>query len=156
MWRCHLSFSKDTKWHAKVISIFKLRKYLIMAYRNLLSKKRKFIEILKTSDSNKPESSALIKDLGISKATYYRWSRDKEILNLVEKENKKNIDVFFSDILDVLIKRAMQGDVNAIKLFFQRYDNKDNIDEDEILTPDKLIEIIHNANKEKHNKDTKI
>ncbi len=138
----------------KVISIFKLRKDLIMAYRNLLSKKRKFIEILKTSDSNKPESSALIKDLGISKATYYRWSRDKEILNLVEKENKKNIDVFFSDILDVLIKRAMQGDVNAIKLFFQRYDNKDNIDEDEILTPDKLIEIIHNANKEKHNKDT--
>ena len=126
-----------------------------MAYRNLLSKKRKFIEILKTSDSNKPESSALIKDLGISKATYYRWSRDKEILNLVEKENKKNIDVFFSDILDVLIKRAMQGDVNAIKLFFQRYDNKDNIDEDEILTPDKLIEIIHNANKKKHNKETR-
>ncbi len=138
----------------KVTFILKLRKDSTVAYRNLLSKKRKFIEILKTSDSHKPESSALIKDLGISKATYYRWSRDKEILNLVEKENKKNIDVFFSDILDVLIKRAMQGDVNAIKLFFQRYDNKDNIDEDEILTPDKLIEIIHNANKEKHNKET--
>ncbi len=140
----------------KVTFILKLRKELIMSYKNLLTKKRKFIEILKTSDSNKPGPSAIMKDLGISRATYYRWRKDKEILNLVEEEDKKNINVFFSDIFDVLVRKAMQGDVSAIKLFFQRYDNEDNIDEDEILTPDKLIEIIHNANKKKYNEETKI
>jgi len=123
-----------------------------MPYKNLLSKKRKFIEILKTSDSNKPEPSEIIKTLGISKATYYRWRNDKEILNLIEKENKQNIDVFLPDVREMLLKKALQGDMSAVKLFLQRYDNQDNIDDDEILTPDRIIEIIHNAKKEQEKK----
>ncbi|MFC1562852.1 phBC6A51 family helix-turn-helix protein [candidate division KSB1 bacterium] len=126
-----------------------------MPYKNLLSKKRKFIEILKTSDSNKPESSEIIKDLGISRATYYRWSKDKEILELAEKENEQHIDVYLPDVLDILLKKALQGDISAIKLFLQRYDTQGNIDDEEILTPDRIIEIIHNAKKEQENKAPK-
>ena len=44
--------------------------------------------------------------------------------------------------------------MNAVKLFLQRYDNQDTLDDDEILTPDRIIEIIHNAKKEQENKDT--
>ena len=127
-----------------------------MAYRNLLSKKRKFIEHLKTSSSNKPESSDIIKSLGISKSTYYRWSRDKEIKNLVEKETGQDIEVFLPDVQEILLKKALQGDMNAVKLFLQRYDNQDTLNDDEILTPDRIIEIINNAKKEQENKDTQI
>ena len=127
-----------------------------MAYRNLLSKKSKFIEILKTSDSNKLESSDIIKDLGISSATYYRWRKDKKILNLVEKENKQNIDSLLPDILDALLKKALQGDINAIKLFLQRYDIRDYRDVSKILTRDRIIEMIHNAKKEIEQNEKKI
>ena len=123
-----------------------------MAYKNLLSKKRKFIELIKTSPYNKPSSSSIISSLGISKATYYRWSRDKEILNLVSKETGQALDVFLPDVREILLKKALQGDMNAVKLFLQRYDNQDTLNDDEILTPDRIIEIIHNAKKEQENK----
>ena len=45
--------------------------------------------------------------------------------------------------------------MNAVKLFLQRYDNRDTIDDDETLTPDRIIEIIQNAKKEQPHKDTK-
>ena len=124
-----------------------------MPYKNLLSKKRKFIELLKTQ--NKPSSSSIISSLGISQSTYYRWSRDKEILTLLSKETGQDIDVFLPDVREILLKKALQGDMNAVKLFLQRYDNQDTLNDDEILTPDRIIEIIHNAKKEQENKATK-
>ena len=117
-----------------------------MAYKNLLSKKRKFIELIKTSPYNKPSSSSIISSLGISKATYYRWSRDKEFKNLIAKETGQDIEVFLPDVREILLKKALQGDMNAVKLFLQRYDNQDTIDDDEELTPDKIMEIITCAN----------
>ena len=75
-----------------------------MSYKNLLSKKRKFIELLKTSGSYKPEPSEIIKTLGISKATYYRWRRDKEILKYLKdifaKFEKSNPGKFLKPYLD--------------------------------------------------------
>ena len=95
-----------------------------MAYRNLLSKKRKFIEFLKTTNSGKPKASDTIKDLGISESTYYRWIKDKNLLKLIEKENETDIDVHIPDVLNILLRKALQGDISAIKLFLQRYDDK--------------------------------
>ena len=123
-----------------------------MPYKNLLSKKRKFIELIKTSPSNRPSSSEIIESLGISRSTYYRWSRDKELLDLVSKETRQDIDVFLPDVREILLKKALQGETSAVKLFLQIYDNQDTIDDDEKLTVDRIIEIIHNAKKEQENK----
>ena len=67
----------------------------------------------------------------------------------------KDIDVFLPDVREILLKKALQGDMNAVKLFLQRYDNQDTLNDDEILTPDRIIEIIHNAKKEQENKAPK-
>ena len=66
----------------------------------------------------------------------------------------QDIEVFLPDVRERLLKKALQGDMNAVKLFLQRYDNQDTIEDDEELTADKIMEIINNAKKEQENKDT--
>lgn len=125
-----------------------------MPYKKLLPQKRKFIELLKLSPLTRPEFSFVKKELGISKATYYRWCRNKEILDLVSKETSQDIDIFLPDVREILLKKALQGEMNAVKLFLQRYDKGDTLEDDETLTPDKIMEIIQNAKKEQQNKKT--
>ena len=119
-----------------------------MPNKDLSSKKRKFIEILKTSKVDRPKPSEIIKQLCISETTYYRWLKNKELLNIVSKETKRDIDAFLPDVNDMLLKKALQGDLGAIKFFIQKYDVKSKTDDDEVLTPDRIIEIIRNARKE--------
>ena len=126
-----------------------------MTNKDLISKKRKFIEILKTSKVNRPKPSEIIKELCISETTYYRWLKNKELLNIAAKENKQDTDAFLPDILDMLIKKSLQGDMNAIKFFIQKYDIKGETDDDEVLTADRIIEIVQKAKKDAENKNSK-
>ena len=126
-----------------------------MPNKDLISKKRKFIEILKTSKVDRPKPSEIIKELCISETTYYRWLKNKELLNIAAKENKQDTDAFLPDILDMLINKALQGDMNAIKFFIQKYDIKGETDDDEVLTADRIIEIVQKAKKDAENRNTK-
>ena len=130
---------------------------LIMLSKKLSQKKRKFIEFLKTINLNKPKPAEIAKDIGISLSTYYRWLKDKELFKIVEQENALQIDERLPEVLETLVKKAIQGDVRAIKIFLDRYDdNKDIKNIADRLTPDKIITIIRMAkkeSKEKHYED---
>ncbi len=120
-------------------------------------KRRKFIDIIKTINFNKPGPVEIAREAGISLSTYYRWLKDEEILNAVGKENAIDLKERFPDILEILIKSALSGDMRAVKIFFDRYDEYIESDnEEEVLTPDRLIEIIHNANKKKEENEKKV
>lgn len=119
-----------------------------MLFKKLSPKKRKFIEFLKTINLNKPKPTEIAEDIGISISTYYRWLKDEEFLKIVEQENALEINERLPDILDTLVKKAVQGDIKAIKIFLERYDdNKDSENVADRLTPDKIISIIHDARK---------
>ena len=126
-----------------------------MPNKDLSSRKRKFIEILKTSKVDRPKPSEIIKELCISETTYYRWLKNKELLNIASKENKKDIDAFLPDVNDMLLKKALQGDLGAIKFFIQKYDGNDKTDDDEVLTADRIIEIVQKAKKDAENRNSK-
>ena len=120
-------------------------------------KRRKFIDIIKTINFNKPGPVEIAREAGISLSTYYRWLKDEEILNMVGKENAIDLKERCPDILEILIKSALSGDMRAVKIFFDRYDEYIESDnEEEVLTPDRLIEIIHNANKKKEENEKKV
>ena len=111
-------------------------------------KRRKFIDIIKTINFNKPGPVEIAREAGISLSTYYRWLKDEEILNMVGKENAIDLKERCPDILGILIKSALNGDMRAVKIFFDRYDEfieSDN--EEEVLTADRIIEIVQNAKK---------
>jgi len=119
-----------------------------MLFKKLSPKKRKFIEFLKTINLNKPKPTEIAEDIGISISTYYRWLKDEEFLKIVEQENALEINERLPDVLDTLVKKAVQGDIKAIKIFLERYDdNKDSENVADRLTPDKIISIIHDARK---------
>ena len=52
----------------------------------LSQKKRKFIEYLRYGNAKKIPVSDIAEQLNISRMTYYRWLKDREILKCVKKE----------------------------------------------------------------------
>ena len=125
-----------------------------MKHNKISLKKRKFIELLKTKDKNKSKIPEITKEIGISVSTYYRWLRNSEFLKIAEEENTPTVAERLPDILETLVKKALQGDMRAIKIFLERYDdNKDDKNIAEKLTPDRVIEIIRIAKKEREEKN---
>ncbi len=119
-----------------------------MLFKKLSPKKRKFIEFLKTINLNMPKPTEIAEDIGISLSTYYRWLNDEEFLKIVEQEKALKISRRLPDILDTLVKKAVEGDIKAIKIFLERYDdNKDSENVADRLTPDKIISIVRDARK---------
>jgi len=125
-----------------------------MKHNKISPKKRKFIELLKTKDINEQAIPEIAKEIGISVSTYYRWFRNSELLKIAEEENAPTVAERLPDILETLVKKALQGDMRAIKIFLERYDdNKDDKNIAEKLTPDRVIEIIRIAKKEREEKN---
>ena len=119
-------------------------------------KKRKFIEFLKTISINKPKIPEIAEGIGISVSTYYRWLKNNELLKIVEEEKALEIEKHLPKVLEILLKKALQGDMRAIRIFLERYENnRDDNDTEENLTPDRIIEIIHNAKKETEENNSK-
>ena len=114
----------------------------------LSPKKKKFVYYLKFLNLNIPKPSEIQKQIGISKSTYYRWLKDKNLKKISEEiyidESNKHLPV----ILNTLLDKALQGDVSAIKLFLKRID-KINKKINNDLTTDEIINLIRRIVKEK-------
>ena len=127
-----------------------------MNHKEISPKKRKFIEFLKTISINKPKIPEIAEGIGISVSTYYRWLENNELLKIVEEEKALEIEKHLPKVLEILLKKALQGDMRAIRIFLERYENnKNDNDTEENLTPDRIIEIIHNAKKETEENNSK-
>ena len=122
-----------------------------MDYKNLPPKKRRFVEYLKTIDPNKKKNYEIAEQLGVSISTYYRWMKDKQLRKIAELERTTEIKERLPDILRTLVKKALNGDMRAIRLFLQRYDeeNKDKEKPEQKLTPDMVIDLIKKSTKKK-------
>ncbi len=114
----------------------------------LSPEKKKFVYYLKFLNSNIHKPSEIRKEIGISKSTYYRWLKDKNLKKISEEiyidESNKHLPV----ILNTLLNKALQGDVSAIKLFLKRID-KINKKINNNLTTDEIINLIRKTVKEK-------
>ncbi len=106
--------------------------------QKLSPQKRKFVGFLKTINYKKPDSVKIMKELDISKSTFYRWLRDEKLLDLAEEENAVENEEQIHELEVALFEKARQGDVRAIKLYLERYDA---VKKSEELTPDQLINL---------------
>ena len=119
------------------------------SYTNLSPEKRKFIEFIKTLNPDRPKPVEIAKQIGISLATYYKWLKDSELIKIAEQEKILTVEDRFPDIMEMLVKKALQGDIRAINTFLKWYEETQNDKNDEEkLTPDMIINIIRNADKD--------
>ena len=116
----------------------------------LSPQKRKFVEYLKIINYRKPDSAKIMKELGISRSTYFRWLRDEKLLKIAEEESIEEIDMHLPEILRALLLKARHGDMRAIKLFLERYDPIDTKNS-KVSVPDMLINLAKESwRKQKH------
>lgn len=94
--------------------------------KKLSPRKQKFIEYLKLKNYISLNPSELAKEIGICRSTCYRWLRNEELLERVEEERVVEINDIFPEVLNILISLVRKGNVQAIKLFFDRYDVKNS------------------------------
>ena len=110
--------------------------------KKLSPRKRKFIEYLKYKEYNNNELSKIRKKIGISSSTYYRWLGDKELTKIAREESNLEFKESVHAVLQTLKKEALKGNVKAIKLFLEKFDNiKDKTVED--LSPDEMVRLAH-------------
>ena len=127
-----------------------------MLSKRLSPKKIKFISLINNEDIINYQVNDLINELEISKPTYYRWLKDKELAKIVAQENALKIGDLLPEFIEKLTKKALQGDLRAIKIFLDIYDNRKygrNITDG--LTPDEIITIIRMARNGKNDRDNK-
>ena len=118
-----------------------------MNYKTLSAKKRKFIELINQKDIINLEVKDIIKRLGISRATYYRWLKNQKLFKTMQKDINNEVQEKIPEVIRLLLKKALQGDFRAIKMILEKYDNSDESTEKN-LTPDEIINIIR-ANKKR-------
>ncbi len=122
----------------------------------LSPKKRKFISLLITQGFKKPVSNEIAKEIGISLTTYYRWLKNEQLLKIAEQEKAVDFKKQMPEVMAKLVKKAKNGDTKAIKIYLDIFYNHINDKNDEeILTPDKAIDLIHKARKEKNDNEIK-
>ncbi len=107
-------------------------------HKNLTTKKQKFISYLKILITDRPSTDEVIKDVGISLSTYYRWVNDENLLAMAKKEKQKEFEEGITDVLQALYKKALQGDSQAIKIYLERIEKHHRLNILE-LTPDERI-----------------
>jgi len=127
-----------------------------MTLETLSPKKRKFIEILKTLNFCRPVANEIAEKIGISLTTSYRWLRDEKLLKIAQQEKSVDFKIQMPEVMEKLVKKAKNGDIKAIKIYldiFYNYINDKN--DEEILTPDKAIDLIRKIKKEKNDNSSK-
>ena len=107
-------------------------------YKNLTPRKQKFISHLKILTVERPEPAEVATELGISLTTYYRWLKDEKLISIAKIERQREFEEGLIDVLDALLKKAVQGDNQAVKLYLA-YMEKHHKLSMHTLTPDDLI-----------------
>ena len=90
-----------------------------MLSRKLSPQKRKFISLVNSEDIINYQVKDLINELEISKSTYYRWLKDKELAKIIIQEYVLEINEHLPEIMKTLVKNAVQGDIIAIVIFLR-------------------------------------
>lgn len=84
----------------------------------LTGKKLKMAEMLANPDFS-GTNKELYEAVGISHDTFYKWIRDETILRYTELLVEKYTDGELSAVWKSLIKKCRDGDIQAIKLYFE-------------------------------------
>lgn len=124
-----------------------------MDFECLPKKKQLFIETLGRLNSDESLEERA-QQSGIKLKQYKQWLRDPELLRIAYQEYKKEIVSRLPKILEALIKKAEDGDINAIKMVFQQLENfQEHAIKEQNLTVDEVIRIVQKE--QKSDKETK-
>ena len=81
---------------------------------------RKMAEMLADPESEHRTISEICEAVGIDRSTYYKhWGNSEKFRNYVDELIGKYTDSELAAVWRSLIKRCFDGDVSAIKLFFE-------------------------------------
>ena len=81
---------------------------------------RKMAEMLADPESEHRTISEICEAVGIDRSTYYKhWRNSEKFRNYVDELIRKYTDSELAAVWRSLIKRCFDGDVSAIKLFFE-------------------------------------
>ena len=106
--------------------------------REITSKQKKMAEMLVN-----PEFEGNITELceicGVARSTFYKWMRNEEFTKYLDEQIDLYTNSELSAIWKSLIKKCKQGDVAAIKLYFELKDKyKMNIETYEVRIVDDI------------------
>lgn len=86
----------------------------------LSPKQQQMAEMLANPENEHNTISAICEELGISRNTYYsNWLKDKNFTAYVNELVERYTDSELASVWRVLIDKCLEGNVNAIKLFFE-------------------------------------
>jgi AcrR family transcriptional regulator len=71
------------------------------------------------------------KKAGVSRTTFYRWMKDKKFVEYLNSLIDEYTDAELSRVWAALTRKAVEGDIQAIKLFFEmkgKYKEKKEIE----------------------------
>ncbi len=81
---------------------------------------RKMAEMLADPESEHRTISEICEAVGIDRSTYYKhWRNSEKFRNYVDELIGKYTDSELASVWRVLIDKCLEGNVNAIKLFFE-------------------------------------
>lgn len=90
-----------------------------MEFPSLNGKKRRFALFMACPENAKLERRYILNEFGISKDTYYKWLKDTDVLGLMQSEIDKYAKSFLPDAWHDLKAACDDGNVQAIKFFFE-------------------------------------
>ncbi|MGN0451075.1 MAG: phBC6A51 family helix-turn-helix protein [Acutalibacteraceae bacterium] len=98
----------------------------------LSPKQKQMAEMLANPENEHNTISAICEELGISRNTYYSiWLKDEKFMAYVNELVERYTDSELASVWRVLIDKCLEGNVNAIKLFFElkgKYKQKVELD----------------------------
>lgn len=109
-------------------------------YPKVRGKKREMAELLVNPDCNL-SIKEMCEQVGVSRTTFYNWQRESDFKGYVEWLIDSYTDSELANVWKALIKKALNGDVQAQKLFFEmkgQYKQEVNISGGAVIIVDDL------------------